>query len=92
MTQAYEFKVSDPSMRDEFRRQGGYWAWLFKRTMQGKGTDEEGIDHQAIQRVQTAVVNKLSGQTGTGPPDSKLLYQATLRDGQYVSSDEENDK
>lgn len=78
-------------MRDEFRRQGGYWAWLYKRTMLGKGSDDESIDHQAVQRMQTAIVNKLSGQTGNGPPDSKLLYQATLRDGEYVSSDDNGD-
>ncbi|KAJ8652693.1 hypothetical protein O0I10_011638 [Lichtheimia ornata] len=88
LVQAYKFKVPDPSMRDEFRRQGGYWAWLYKRTMLGKGSDDESIDHQAVQRMQTAIVNKLSGQTGNGPPDSKLLYQATLRDGEYVSSDD----
>lgn len=75
-------------MKDHFRRQDSYWAWLYKRTMQGKGNGDENLDCQAIQDVQTSIVEKLSGRSGSGVPDPKLLYDPILQDGEYVSSDE----
>lgn len=68
LVSAYDFKVQDPGMRDDFKQQNSYWAWLFKRTMQGKGNDDECIDWQAIQQAQTAVISKLSGSKRWGHP------------------------
>lgn len=59
LVSGYNFKVQDPRMRDDFKQQNSYQAWLFKRIMQGKGNDDECIDWQAIQQAQTAVINKL---------------------------------
>lgn len=90
MTIAYDIKLIDPAMKSPFKRNSGYWYRMYHHTLKGKGsTEDEKIDWQAVQSVQTQVVRDLTGRSDDMSGVATKVLSATIVDGEYETSNDE---
>lgn len=82
---AYNFKVPDPRMRDEYKTAIGHGS--LNAQCKAKETMVNVLIGEQYSKLKQLLSTSYPVGSG-GDLDSRLLYQASIKDGEYVSSDD----